>query len=115
MNAYHWNHINKVMGIAFVGFAFTNSIENGGEALKLVFFRANSYKVAERIVKDRKANKIIQKKDDLYLEDCAVTGSDKVTSDYPKFSFLNLFENHIYIHALKLQLVQDVSMKDTKW
>ena len=64
--------------------------------LSWFFFRANSYKVAERIVKDRKTNKIIQKKDDLYLEDCAVTGSDKVTSDYRKFSFLNLFENHIY-------------------
>ena len=38
MNTYHWNHINKVMGIAFVGFTFTNIIENGGEAIKLVFF-----------------------------------------------------------------------------
>ena len=53
MNAYHWNHINKVMGIVFVGFVFTDSIESGGEVIKLGVFRANSYKVAERMVKDR--------------------------------------------------------------
>ena len=38
MKAYHRNHINKVMGIAFVGFAFTDCIESGGEAIKLGFF-----------------------------------------------------------------------------
>ena len=96
MKAYHRNHINKVMGIAFVGFAFTDCIESGGEAIKLGFFRANSYKVAERMVKDRKTNMVVRKKDDLYLVDCAVTGSNKGTSDDPKFPLLNLFEHHIF-------------------
>ena len=38
MKAYHRNHINKVMGIAFVGFAFTDCIESRGKAIKLGFF-----------------------------------------------------------------------------
>ena len=38
MKAYHRNHINKVMGVAFIGFAFTDCMESGGEAIKLVFF-----------------------------------------------------------------------------
>ena len=38
MKVYHRNHINKVMEIAFVSFAFTDSIECGGEAIKLVYF-----------------------------------------------------------------------------
>ena len=29
-SAYHWSHIDKVMGIAFTGFAFDTEIENGG-------------------------------------------------------------------------------------
>ena len=34
---YHRSHINKTMGIAFISFAFENSIENGGDAVKLAF------------------------------------------------------------------------------
>ena len=37
MKAYHRNHINKVMGIAFVGFAFTDCIKSGGEAITFFF------------------------------------------------------------------------------
>ena len=33
--AYHRNHINKVMMIAFTAFAFEDNIENGGEVIKL--------------------------------------------------------------------------------
>ena len=32
----------------------------------------------------------------MYLVDCAVTGSNKGTSDDPKFPLLNLFEHHIF-------------------
>lgn len=37
---YHKNHINKFMGIAWVGFSFTDSIESGGRAVKLHSKRA---------------------------------------------------------------------------
>ena len=48
------------------------------------------------MVKDRKTNMVVRKKDDLYLVDCAVTGSNKGTSDDPKFLLLKLFENHTF-------------------
>jgi hypothetical protein len=38
-SAYHRSHIDKVMGIAFTGFAFDTYIENGGDGLKIGFFR----------------------------------------------------------------------------
>ena len=39
IRAYHKNHISKTMGIAFVGFAFIDSMENGGDGIKLHFTR----------------------------------------------------------------------------
>jgi len=33
---YHKNHINKVMMTAFTAFAFEDTLENGGDAIKLV-------------------------------------------------------------------------------
>ena len=38
--AYHKYQINKTMVILFTAFAFENSIENGGEAVKLAFICA---------------------------------------------------------------------------
>ena len=52
LKAYHRNHINKVMLTAFTAFAFEDSIENGGEAVKLGIFCAQSYKVAEKEVRE---------------------------------------------------------------
>jgi hypothetical protein len=40
--AYHKSHINKTMGVAFVAFAFEDSVENGGKAVKLDFLRCQS-------------------------------------------------------------------------
>ena len=37
---------------AFSGFAFVDSIENGGEAIKLGLFRAQSFKVAVKQVRE---------------------------------------------------------------
>jgi hypothetical protein len=48
MRAYHKNHINKTMGTAITGFAFEDNIENGGEAMKLGFHRAQSRKIADK-------------------------------------------------------------------
>jgi hypothetical protein len=41
--AYHKSHINKTMGVAFVAFAFEDSIENGGKAVRLDFLGCQSY------------------------------------------------------------------------
>jgi hypothetical protein len=38
--AYHKSHISKVMATAVVGFAFKDSMDNGGEAMKLGFYQA---------------------------------------------------------------------------
>ena len=43
--AYHKSHINKTMGIAFTGYAFGDRIDNVGEGVKLVFFRAEVAKL----------------------------------------------------------------------
>jgi hypothetical protein len=43
--AYHKNHINKVMAIAFTEFAFVDCIDNGGCAEKLALIRAQGKKV----------------------------------------------------------------------
>jgi hypothetical protein len=50
--AYHKSHINKTMLVAFTVFAFiNNSIENGGTALKLGLFWAQSHKIAKKMVR----------------------------------------------------------------
>jgi len=46
------NHINKVMMTTFTAFAFEDTIENGGEAVKLGMFWAQSFKVAEKTVRE---------------------------------------------------------------
>ncbi len=48
IKVYHKNHISKTMGIAMVGYAFVDSIENGGEGLKFIFTRAQSARVAQK-------------------------------------------------------------------
>ena len=47
---YHKNHINKCMAVAFTAFVLENSIENGGDAMKLVFVRTQQYKIADRLI-----------------------------------------------------------------
>ena len=83
--AYHKSHINKTMGVAFTGYAFEDQMENGGGGVKLGFFRAQSYKVAKRKVKERErqdngtvraTGPVLHEKGDLYKVDCAVTGSN---------------------------------------
>ena len=48
IKAYHKNYISKTIGIAMVGYAFADSIENGGNELKLIFTRAQSARVVQR-------------------------------------------------------------------
>ena len=103
--AYHRNHINKCMVVAFTAFAFVDSIENGGVAFKLGIYRAEAHKVAKQMVREavRQADgrikycgPVVRRKGDLYLVDCAVTGCNHGTLDNPKFPLKALFENKIF-------------------
>lgn len=49
--AYHKNHIDKVMVVAFTAYAFDSNIENGGHGLKLGLFRVQGARVAKKLVR----------------------------------------------------------------
>ena len=95
MKIYHKCHISKTMGIAVVGFAFEDSLENGGIALKMLFHRAQSAKVAQRLTKN-KAGKKLREKGDIYFVDCNVTGSSDGTAKDPKFALLDYFKHAVF-------------------
>eukprot|EP00957_Ditylum_brightwellii_P026811 2027361-Ditylum_brightwellii.AAC.1 len=72
------------MGVAFTAFAFEDSIENGGEAVKLVCVCAQSHKAAQKLMckyeiqengSRKQIGAIIRRKGDTYLVDYNVTGS----------------------------------------
>ena len=74
-------------------------------------FRAQSYKVAEKTVREsvrqedgtmRQTWSIKRKKDDLYLVDVAVTGSSDGTAKDPKCSLQRIFEYSIFPAVKKL-------------
>jgi hypothetical protein len=99
--AYHKSHISKVMATAVVGFAFEDSMDNGGEAMKLGFYRGQTFKVARKLQLGSmrqpdgllKQNcPIIHRKGNKYLVDCCVTGSARGTVDDPKFALKDMFE-----------------------
>ena len=109
--AYHKSHINKSMAVAFTAYAFKDCTDNGGDGIKLGLFRAQSYKVAKRMVRQRvrqrsgsfrATGEIIRQKGDLFLVEYAVTGSEEGTSDNPKFSLKQLFETTIFPDVEKL-------------
>ena len=109
--AYYRNHLNKVMMTTFTAMAFEDSIENGGEVVKLGMFRAQSFKVAEKTAREgvrqedgslRMTGAIKRKKDDLYLVDCAVTGSSDGTAKDPKCALQRIFEHNIFPAVRKL-------------
>ena len=95
IKAYHKCHISKTMGVAVVGIAFQDSLENGGNAFKLRFERAQSAKVAQRLTKNKNGD-VLRKKGDVYLVDCAVTGSSYGTSTDPKFPLKPFFELNVF-------------------
>ena len=103
--AYHKNHINKVMAIAFTLFAFEDSIENGGVAEKLALIRAQGFKVADKTVRQstrdengrlRYDGEIVRERDDVYEVDCAVTGSSEGKHNDPKCPLLPIFRETIF-------------------
>lgn len=101
VKAYHKCHISKTMGVAFLGFAFINSMENGGEGIKLNFTRAQTAKVARRKQADGNGT-LLRKKGDVWFKDCSVTGSNEGTADDPKFPLLNLFRDIIFPQVVEL-------------
>ena len=91
VQAYHKNLISKTMGIAFVAFAFDDTIENGGTAVKVRFERAQSNTITRRKTRN-KEGKVLRERNQEYLVDCNVTGSSNGTARDPKFPLMPLFE-----------------------
>jgi len=97
--AYHRNHINKAMLTAFTGFTLEDSFENGGKAVNLGIFPDQLFKVAEKVVHEsvrqsdgssRQTGSVKRRRDDLYLVNCAVTGSNDGTAKDPKCCLKNI-------------------------
>jgi hypothetical protein len=93
--------IAKTMGIAVVGMAFDDNLENGGVAVKMLFDRAQSAKVAQRLTRN-KAGKVLRKKGDVYFVDCCVTGASEGTPKDPKFPLLSYFKHGVFPEIEKL-------------
>jgi hypothetical protein len=110
-SAYHRSHIEKVMGITFTGFAFDTDIENGGDGLKIGFFRCQAARIAKKQVRTSRRTEtgqlrydgpVKRHKGDAYLVDANVTGSDAGTSDKPKFALKPLWKDSILPHLDKI-------------
>ena len=102
--AHHKSHTNEVMAVAVTDFAFENSMENGGDALKIGICRAQSHKVN---CKDQQATVMVDGvceqqgelvccKGEMCMVDCAVTGSSTGSHDDPKLSLKSLFEESVF-------------------
>ena len=102
--ACHKSHTNEVMAVAVMGFAFEDSMENGGDALKIGVHRAQSHKVH---CKDQQATVMVDGvceqqgelvccKGEMCMVDCAVTGSSTGSHDDPKLSLKSLFEESVF-------------------
>ena len=50
--AYHKNYINKVMGIAVVGYAFDGTPDDGGIGVNISFTRVQAAKIASKIQRE---------------------------------------------------------------
>ena len=109
--AYRKSHTNKTMDVAFARYLIKDCIDNRGDGFKLGFFRAQSNKVAKRMVRQRiwqddgslKANcEIMGNKGELFLTYCAVTGSKEGSPEDPKFALKQLFESTMFPDVEKL-------------
>lgn len=100
IRCYHKNHISKTMGIAVVGIAFEDTLENGGEGLKIVFQRCQSAKVAKRKVSKNGVE--VRKKGDIFYVDCGVTGTLHGTAKDPKFALHSFFKDSVFPAIYKL-------------
>ena len=101
---HHKSHIRKVMGHATVGICFTDSPELGCTGFVISLQRCQGYKVCRKTTKEvtknketgrneSKNNAVKNKKGDLVLIDCNVTGTDTGTPSNPKFALKGLWED----------------------
>ena len=95
IKACHKCYISKTIGIAVVAIALENSLENRGTAMKLCFQRAESFKVAKRIAKNKNGN-VLRKMGNLFKVDCAMTGSSYGTDNDLKFPLKPFFEKKVF-------------------
>ena len=88
---YHKNNINKCMAMAVTDFVFGYSIDDGSDAMKLGFVRAQQYKIDDRLDNSNietnvdGKRKVVSEKDDPWLVNCAVTLISLGTPYNPKF------------------------------
>jgi len=110
--ARHKSHVNKVMTIAVVGFAFEDTPENGGVAVKISFTRAQASKIAGRMQRAYSGmnaaggreyrGKVIRRAGDPYSVDTTITGSDEGTSENPKLSLKRVFKEVVFEEVDKM-------------
>ena len=103
--AKHKDHIDQVMGICFVGYAFKGHIENGGVGISLGLHRVCSPAVAGRLQraathdeetgKTRFQGEILRRKGDLWEKDCTLTSTSIGTASKPKMSLTQLWDDSI--------------------
>jgi hypothetical protein len=93
------------MVIAVTGFAFKESMENGGHGVKIMMHRVQGARLAKKRVREGRKTPggqqvydgiVLREKGDVYMVDCNVTGSDAGTSDKPKFSLRDFFEHSLF-------------------
>ena len=109
--AYHKSHINKTMAVAFTVYAFKDCMDNGGDGIKFGLFRAQSYKVAKRMVRQRvrhrdgsfrATGKIIRQKGDLFLVDCAEVASGFIQAHRIAQRVIEFHGNNSFLTASKI-------------
>ena len=103
---YHKNHVNKVMGICVVGYAYEGNPEKGGVAVKIAFTRAQASKIAGRMQRAYSGTnaaggreyrgEVLRRKGDPFSVDTTVTGSSEGTSDDPKFALVRYFRECVF-------------------
>ena len=99
------------MVIAVTGFAFKESMENGGHGVKIMMHRVQGARLAKKRVRAGRKTPggqqvydgiVLREKGDVYMVDCNVTGSDASTSDKPKFSLGDFLSTRFVLAWLRL-------------
>jgi hypothetical protein len=102
---YHRNHRSKVMTVAFTAYTVDDHVENGGDRLKLGFFRVQSAHVAAKRLRKSRRDKfrrlrydgeVLREKGDIYLVHSTVTDWDAGTCRSPKYPLLPLFLDTVF-------------------
>ena len=108
----HKSHINKVMALAVVAFAFEDTPENGGVAVKISLAQAQASRIAGKAQRAYSGmneeggrmfrGDVIRRKGDAYSVDTTITGSDEGTSENPKLSLKRVFKEVVFEQVDKM-------------